>query len=92
MKTMKTKPKLLYKLKALIVKKYGKEKFLLGCEMVAQWIRFETKSNHTTEMIVAWTNEKKENERQYRLVNEQEFKAISKLFSLNNKEAKFFNQ
>lgn len=36
-----------YRLKEMIDKKYGKGKFDTGCEIVARWLAFETKTEVT---------------------------------------------
>lgn len=84
---MKAKP--IYKLRQLMYKKYGKQKFAIGCEIVARWVQFETKKNITAEKVQAWCNKISTDD--FPVMTLTDFKAISKLFSLNNNSKLFFN-
>ncbi|MCC6634552.1 MAG: hypothetical protein IT251_03520 [Chitinophagaceae bacterium] len=85
---MKAKP--LYKLRQLIYKKYGKEKFAIGCLIVARWVQFETKKNTPVQKVQGWCN--KVNIEELPIMSLKEFKAISKLFGLNNDLDTFYNK
>lgn len=71
-----------YKLRQLIYNKYGEEKFAIGCKIVARWVSFETKTNVSAQKVLAWCNKKNWEDAPFMVYIE--FKALSRLFNLNN--------
>lgn len=81
-------PKPLYRLKELMIKKYGEEKFAVACSIVALWVQGETKQKTTAKTILGWCNKTEID--QMPIMCLKDFKAISKLFSLNNDIDNFY--
>lgn len=74
---MKEKP--VYRLRELIIDKYGKQKFEQGCMFVAQWIRFADVVRITPQHIVNFCA--LQSETNVRLNNQQK-EALRQLFGL----------
>jgi len=70
-----------YKLKELIIKKYGEEKFALGREMAAQWLRGSTGILWRAEDILEFSNTTNDKKLSFR-----EEELLRKLFGLETVE------
>lgn len=81
--------KLQYRLRHLIYQKYGEDKFALGCELVARWVRLDIDSSGvrwTAPMVLQLCNATTKSN--YPLYpNEGE--ALRRLFGLNSIEELF---
>ncbi len=71
----------IYKLKQPIIKKYGQEKFSLGCEIVAQWLCGYTGVLWRTEDIIELCNTSN-----LQKLSSEEEELLRKLFGLQTVE------
>jgi hypothetical protein len=86
-----TKP--LYKLRALIYKKYGKEKFSVGCEIVARWVAFDTKRPCTMETVMTWCNVLENDQlTKEAQISFNQFTALSRLFAMGSNTQSIYNR
>lgn len=46
-----------YTLRSLIYTKYGEQKFALGCELVARWVKFEMRGCEKLQQRRCWSQE-----------------------------------
>lgn len=72
-----------YRLKELIIEKYGAAKFETGCTLVASWINFNTKENTNSDWVQFFCKATGDSPAIYQLSSSQA-KALKSLFKLDS--------
>lgn len=71
-----------YRLKELIIEKYGEEKFDVGCELVARWLSFATKEKVNEGWLEVMCDRTDQPDMYFQFTGDQAH-ALKQLFKLN---------